>query len=222
MPRTLESLAKSGFTDPRLLIDDCDHLNKPSSILEFIREGLDLTIRYPRIQAFANWILALAEIYLREPTADRYALFQDDFVCSLGLKQYLEKTTTHDRSYWNIYTFPVNQSLCPDCSSGWFRSDQRGRSAVGLVFTLEGVLSLLSSSLIWEKPRRARHPNKGIDGIVSDHFSGIGWTEMIHNPSLTQHTGHNSSMGNKRHPQALSFRGEDFDLRDLLPNDNRN
>ena len=53
---TLDSLAMSGFAEPRLFADDCDHLNKPKSVLRMLGEGLDLSVRYPQIRTFANWL----------------------------------------------------------------------------------------------------------------------------------------------------------------------
>lgn len=210
LPKTLDCLTRSGFTDPVLFVDDCQDRT------EYLSYGLDIVFRYPSIGAFGNWALALWELWIRNPSYDRYAIFQDDSICSRNLKRYLEQTTTHPNTYWNLYTFRDNESLCTPDNQGWIPSDQKGRGAVGLVFTLEGVRSLLQSPKLPEHPRAAIKPTSGIDKVVSEHFRDIGWTEYVHNPSLVQHTGHTSTVRNKRQLEAVTFKGEQFDLTELL------
>ena len=57
---------------------------------------------------------------------------------------------------------------------------------------------------------------KKTDGIIITAMKKAGYKEYVHNPSLVQHTGAVSSMRNRPHPQATSFRGEDFDALELL------
>src|SRR5688572_13834079 len=80
LPRTLGSLAAGGFAAPWLFVDGCDEL--PGWRAEFVAPGraAGVTCRYPLVRAYANWGLALGELWLRDPHADRYAVFQDDFV----------------------------------------------------------------------------------------------------------------------------------------------
>src|SRR3954465_7467772 len=74
LPRTIHSLARGGFDLPRLFIDGHE-----KSYHEW--DTLPQTIRYPAIRTMGNWLLGLWELYIREPAADRYAIFQDDCVC---------------------------------------------------------------------------------------------------------------------------------------------
>jgi hypothetical protein len=60
------------------------------------------------------------------------------------------------------------------------------------------------------------NPWKKIDGAVVTAMNKAGWREMVHNPSLLQHTGRISSMGNMPHKEAESWRGEEWDARELL------
>lgn len=213
-PRTLKSLAKAGFDKPRLFIDgakegrDYEHL------------GLEITTHYPNLRTAGNWVLSLYELYIRNPEAKRYAIFQDDFVTGLNLRQYLDCCNYPDKGYWNLYTFPVNQNLCPEKKTyqGWYPSDQFGKGAVALVFNREAVCTLLSQRSLVNRPQDAKRGHKAIDGGIIDAFKDIGWLEYTHNPSLVQHTGLMSSMGNPRHPTADSFQGEDFDFMTLVPN----
>src|SRR5688572_9885654 len=87
LPTTLSSLQKAGFDKPVLFVDDC-----PNTALWRDEFKLEVVPRFPRIRTFGNWTLALLELTIREPYADRYALFQDDLVTYPHLRQYLEAT----------------------------------------------------------------------------------------------------------------------------------
>lgn len=223
LPRTLNSLRLAGFEDPRLFIDG-DY-----SGLSWQREfGLEVTCRNPRIRTAGNWILSLYELYLREPTADRYAIFQDDLVSVQGLREYLEKLPYPDgeegreKGYLNLYLFPSNESLAPKDNhgrvlTGWFRARnlnsgpnrfQTGRGAVGLVFNREAVMVLLSSPHMVDRVQDLQRGWKAVDGGIVTAMNKAEWSEFVHYPSLLQHTGDLSSMGNKPHPKASSFPGE--------------
>jgi hypothetical protein len=94
---------------------------------------------------------------------------------------------------------------------GWHEASQHGRGAVALVFSRDGVMNLLRHQ---HMIRRPTDPNRGwraVDGGVVTAFEQMGRKEYIHNPSLVQHIGEHSTMQNKSHKQALTFRGEDFD-----------
>lgn len=229
LPRTLKSLADGGFESPRLFVDGCANYLWWRSTF-----NLEVTCRKPQIRTFGNWILGLAELYIREPYADRYAMFQDDFVTYRNLRQYLEWCTypdgqaTPDKGYWNLYTFPRNQALAPKNSNGgtidgWFESNQLGKGAVALVFCKEAVKILLENRhFIIDRPEDIDRPGyvgrgwRAIDGGIVSALKQAGWKEYCHTPSLVQHTGMKSSMGNRTHPLAESFRGESFDALQLL------
>jgi len=217
-PRTLQSLKDAGFDKPIIFVDG---LKDGSEYNEF---GLEVVTRYVedavaghyhRIRTFGNWVLALWELYLREPTADRYAIFQDDFVTYKHLRLFLEKSPYPDKGYLNLYTFPSNQKVARD-KSGWFLSNQKGRGAVALVFSREAVTTLLASQHMVDRPQDAQRGWKAIDGGIVTAFVKADWQEWCHNPSLVQHTGEQSVMKNRQHLKAVSFRGEDFDARNLL------
>lgn len=204
--RTLGSLRAAGFPEPRLFVDG--ERDPRSWEDEF---NLGVTARWPTIRTYGNWVLSLAELYIREPAAERYAVFQDDFVTYRNLRQYLESCKYPENGYWNLYTFPSNQALCPRGHRGWYESNQMGRGAVALVFDRSVVLSLLTHQHMVERPMDAHRGHKAVDGGVVEAFRKMGGKEYVHNPSLVQHTGLVSSMGNKPHKLAESFCGEEFD-----------
>ncbi|MCK9568750.1 hypothetical protein M0R72_07405 [Candidatus Pacearchaeota archaeon] len=207
--KTVASLAKAGFECPRLFVDGVENNTG------YERFDLEITTRSPSIRTFGNWILGLAELYIRNPIADRYAMFQDDFVTYRNLRQYLEQLPYPERGYCNLYTFPRNQALCKS-GVGWYLSDQLGKGAVALVFSHEAVMTLLCHEHIVKRPQDSQRGWRAIDGGIVTAFKKAGWKEYVHNPSLVQHTGIFSSMGNAKQAQAMSFRGESFDALTLL------
>ena len=217
LPKTLMSLKAAGFDDPRLFIDDNG---------DFDKFGLSYTTREPRVRTFGNWILGLSELLIRNPDADKFAMFQDDFVTCKNLRRYLEAVEWPQTGYLNLYTFPINQRLSSD-RAGWYEAkvlgsgqrvvdQQTGYGAVGLVFSREAVITLLEQQTTITKPLREDNSWRRLDGVIALAMNVAGWREYVHNPSLVQHTGLMSSMGNKRHPLATSFPGEEFDAMMLL------
>ncbi len=215
-PRTLASLKQAGFDAPRLFVDgdsNCDSWRN-----EF---NLEVTSRYPNIRTYGNWILALAELYIRDPWADRFAIFQDDFVTYKNLRAYLDAQEMVDKGYWNLYTFPKNQVRAPDNgnTAGWYLSNQKGLGAVALIFSREGVIALLHSLHMIERPKDVFRGWRAVDGGIVTAMNKLGWREYVHNPSLVQHLGMNSSMGNPVQALATSWLGEEFNALDLLNRD---
>jgi hypothetical protein len=213
LPQTLHSLALGGFGEPRLFIDNCTH----EEGLYYSKElGLEVTARHPAIRTAGNWILSMWELYIRNPEAERYALFQDDFVCYRNLRSYLERWYPGERNdshlgYLNLYTFPSNESLRPGRETGWYLSNQFGRGAVALVFSREVVITLLSQKHLVQRTADMHRGHKAIDGGVVTALGQEGIKEYVHYPSLVQHIGIESSMGNNPHKQSESFKGENFD-----------
>ena len=218
LPRTLSSLYKAGFGSPRLFIDGCDP--KCAHDYQLTYPLLEISSRYPTIRPFGNWALALAELYIRDPHADRYAIFQDDILAVSNLREYLENidypgSTVNRPGYWNLCTYPHNAALAPD-TNGWFISNQKGLGAQGLVFNHEAVMLMLKHKNFVDRPM---DPNRGwrrIDGGVVNTMAAVGWVEYVHKPSLIDHTGLQSSMANPRQPRINTFPGQAFDARTLL------
>ena len=208
--RTLLSLAGGGFPKPRLFVDGC---NDPKPIAE--KFNLEVTVRFPSLRTYGNWVLALWELYVREPQADRYILFQDDIVTYKHLREYLETILYPENGYCNLYLFPQNEKRHKG-EKGWYLSNQRGKSACALMFDKAAVIALLSAKLTVEKPQNLHRGWKSIDGSIVTAMSNVGFKEYVHCPSLIQHTGTNSSMGNKKHPLAKTFKGEQFDAMKLI------
>jgi hypothetical protein len=87
-----------------------------------------------------------------------------------------------------------------------------------LVFSRDALVTLLSSRSLVEKclASEERTRLKRIDGGIVNAMNLAGWSEYVHDPSLVQHTGVLSTVGNQPHPEAESFPGETFDALHLL------
>ena len=234
LPYTFRSLHSSGFVNPTLFADG--EADRRDYHWQFCTS--DVVCRSTRLGPFLNWVLALWELYGREPHADLYAIFQDDIIVSRNLRAYLERTLLDssgqvDREgYYNLFTsvgchdyWDKRKVLTPPY--GWVESAQLGWGACALVFDREAVMELLSNRELIRKPTSLSIKERSykIDGIVSDVLTARGrpsevdmedWHEWVHLPSLVQHVGEVSTIGHPRFSPAPSFRGESFDLMTLL------
>lgn len=209
--KTLHSLCDAGFGDPQLFVDGC---NDPGDYGIF--ECLVSCRPSPSLKIVGNWVLGLWELYIRNPSADRYALFQDDILAVGNLREYLNHHIFPDRGYLNLYTFKENARITR-FKPGWHKSNQRGLGALGLVFNRDGLQVLLSSPIIVAKPTFPPDRNwKYIDGGILEAMKQEGWSEYIHNPSLLQHQCEPSSLGNNYLTPIDSFPGERFNAMELL------
>jgi hypothetical protein len=223
-PQTLSELKKAGFEKPRVFVDGVDD----GRFGKFFPDCKDrVTFRGERIRTYGNWIMGVWELLLREPECDRYAMFQDDIVSCISVREYLDRVELKPKTYWNLYTFTAsNECIIEGKSPGWYEAGllnsdpptelwQTGRGAIGLVFSREGIMDLLSSRHVVERPLHCDGWKK-VDGGIVTAMNKAGYREMIHAPSLLQHVGDMSTMGNRRHKSAISFPGRDFDAYSLL------
>ncbi len=217
LPRTLKSLRAAGFDRPRLFVDG--GRDSDSWADEF---GLDVTVRTgPPVKAYANWVLALWELFAREPMADRFAVFQDDVLVVKNLRGYLERVPLLDggKVYWNLFTYPPGRQIELPRERGFHKSNQLGRGALGLVFDRQGVVDLLGSRFMAERPLDPDKGTRNLDGGVLQTLKGQGYTEMVHRPSLTEHLGEESTIdrpGGSLIRVSADFPGEGFDAMDLI------
>lgn len=213
LPRSIHSLQRTGFGKPRLFIDGVDITDK------WRRFNLPITNRWPQVGAVKNWILALSELYYRNPMADLYALFQDDILCINNLKKYIECFEFPHKGYLNLYTNVENQYTAilgdnPDGSKqigiGWFNPLLKGKGALGLVFNKLSITTILSSDFMLKKVLNLDRGHKNIDGAVVQIMRDNGFSEWCHSPSLIQHTGTISTLNNLPGQYAPVFQGEDY------------
>lgn len=206
LPRTLYSLAAAGFPDPRLFVDGAP--GRPP-------EG-PVTVRVPPAGAWGNWVLALWELTVRHPAADRYLLVQDDVLLCRGLREYVEalpfpRGPDGQPGWVNLYAAPSTVAdHCPrrplppgeagPCAlrPGWFRTAGLCKGALALVFDRAGALRLLGSARVLTKAADARFATRAVDAAVSEAFAGWGGPELCHWPPLVQHTGVETTLAAER------------------------
>lgn len=214
LPQTLNALKNGGFDKPRLFVDgEC---LIPHNLLEY-----ECTQRIPRVGADANWFLAAQELYTREPCADFYGIFEDDFIMSKNVRQYIEACPYPGKAYLNLYLWPCYEKN----KGGWYESDQRGKGAVALVFNNDALRTLIQAPRIYKRfadnaisyrPRNDAREHSRFDGTIQMSMTDAGYKEWVHKPSLVQHMGEVSVMGNHKHPQSKSFFGVGFDCMEFL------
>lgn len=215
--KTLESLRAAGFDNPIVSVDgpatDASHTG------------------YHNQGPFRHWHRTLLDLYSRNPWSQFYAIFQDDLICVKNLKQYLSSVTLPEKAYFNLFTFMENEAIVLD-QCGWVEAHrdrhgrQMGRGAVALIFPHDAAEALLCSPHFITRRRDAIRGNRSLDGAVVEAMNAAGFTEYVHAPSLVQHTGEVSSIGNPwnddpkhhRYPYAKSFPGPDFDSLTWLNN----
>lgn len=206
-PRTMTSLAMGGFDRPRMFIDGMCGFQ-------------DYTCRWPHIRPYANWLLGMVELLARDPGADRYAMFQDDVLCHRNMRRYLETCKLPDDGYWNLYTVPENQELYTAGSKpGWFLSNQRGKGALGLVFSQKSLIDLLGFRPMYDRMRDPRRGWRSIDGAVIDAMSRLGYKEWCHSPTLLMHTGVETTIVSHDRPEMklpTTWLGENHDAMEFL------
>jgi hypothetical protein len=187
LPLTLDSLANAGFDKPRLFVDDSE----------------------PLLGILGTWTLAAMELYLREPKADRYAIFQDDIVMCTGTRNYLNGCHYMDGAYYNLFTYAENEPFIEGKDTGWHLSNQRGRGALALVFDRDVLTTLFIQDQFILRSCHAHKGKRSVDGAISDGMRGAKYKEYIHNPSLVQHIGDISTKG-RTYPEAKTFPGQSF------------
>lgn len=217
LPVTLQSLQSAGFDSPRLFVDNCFD-PKP-----FERFHLELTTHWPKLQVNGNWVLSILELYVRQPEADRYVIFQDDLVTYHNLREYLEQIPYPENGYCNLYTAIPNERYAQG-HKGWFRTRlnseqlQAGLGAVALMFSREALKCLFDTRHMLDKfhgPDPMRRV-KCVDGGIVTAMNKVGWYEYCHMPTLTYHIGDESVCGNDKHPKPQTFRGEHFNALEFL------
>jgi hypothetical protein len=214
LPKTIKSLKEAGFDKPTIFVDGVSG--------EFSIYELTVVYRSSKVLAFGNWLLSLLELWIRNPTADRFAIFQDDLITYKNLREYLDNCKLSDNTYWNLYTFPQNE-LLHSGPYGWFISNQRGRGALALVFSHSVVLKLLTDPRIMAKPRSKKNAHRSIDGVVVTTLSEhLKIREYVHYPTLVQHIGDCSSIGNRQHERPTSFLGEEYNALSLSSSSSEN
>lgn len=232
LPRTLRSLHLAGFERPIVFVDGVTEETR-------LMCGCPVILRCGRLYTFAHWLLTLAELYLREPQADAYAVLQDDLLMLRNTKRYLEACwpKLSPDGYFNLFTAHRSEQVIAGEKHGtWHQSalhsgqygvgPQQGKGALALVFSNDATADLLSSKSLWHRSRdkaeSERHCN--VDGAVVTAMNLANYREWVHCPTLCFHVGLVSVLRSQRSgetvmtpfPPAESWINEDFDAMEFL------
>lgn len=223
LAKTLASLDRAGFK-PRIFIDG---VVSPIVQSELMR-NYAVSFRNEPLQVAGNWWLSIWELYLRNPYAHIYAMFQDDITLCYNLREYIEscENLPTDDFYFNLFTDEVNTKRLPNNFQGWIPAQAKGRGALALVFTIKVLQKLLCSQHMVDRftdshtgsyklPRRMR----SVDGGIWNSLHKANVKELVHLPSLVQHKGVISTVesSHNNQPAAPTYVGEDFDMRLFKP-----
>ena len=211
---TISSIRDAGWDDLVLFAE-------PETLTDGLGGSIEVVRRSAKLGAWPNWILSLAELFLRKPQADAYVLFQDDVILCRNVREYLEMSLwPRERlAFVSLY-----------CSSGYDGKGERYATpsgvdgyigALALVFPPQAVRALLSSGLAWA--HRLRPGTGGVNGV---DFAIGRWAAkedldgLFHSPSLAQHIGDASTVWpdgrNAGRRKADTFVGRDFDACELV------
>jgi hypothetical protein len=215
LDRMLSSLAQAGWEWPRLFAD-------ADAVVPQHWAHLPTTHRDVQLGAFPNWLLALAELALRDPHADAYLLCQDDVVFCRGLRDFLE------RNLWPSDRVGVVSLHCPSHYARGkppgFHLEDRGWDSWGAqayLFPNNSVFELLAASAAWTHRKTGpANGSRNIDSVVGQWCRGARLPYYVHAPSLAEHIGNSSTLygsvgalfGKRR---SADFIGEDTDLTEV-------
>lgn len=204
---TLASIRRAGFDELIVFADGVPPERWAGSRFHHERAVLRPD---PPVRTAGAWLLTLAELWVRRPDADLFAVFQDDFEMAAGTRELIERDarTLPAKSYLNLLTFMDNEpALTGLTARGWRegapeasaanrermargeRGFQTGRGAVALVLPRAAVIELLSCRELVERFADEARGWKRIDGAVVHVLNKARFRELVHNPSLTLHLG---------------------------------
>jgi hypothetical protein len=220
LPETVKAIRAAGF-DPDIYVDGLLSQNDRVAVQSLISDSAKVHDGH-NIKSFSHWYRSALTMYMQHPWSQWYVVFQDDLTCPKTLLQYILHSKLPPKAYFNLFTFMENEQIVAESGTGWveayktIKGAQLGRGAVCLLFRHDALTTLLSQQHMVMRRTDYKRGNSSLDGAIVEAMAQAGYREFIHNPSLVQHTGHVSSMGNKQHEQAKTYPGNEFDLMALL------
>jgi hypothetical protein len=197
----LDSLVRAGWHEPRLFIDG-------STTIATRHAHLPLTLREPRIGAWPNFYLALAELLMRDPEADAYMLVEDDavFFDREDLRAYLEELLWPAEAVGAVSLYC--SSVYTQAEPGWkVFSGPWVWGALAFVFPREAVRQLVGDPLIIAHRGGRDCGLADTDALIGRWSAARGLPIYFPTPSLVQHIGDRSASWPA--VRALGFRRAD-------------
>ncbi len=186
---TLDGLRRAGWGSPHLFVDG------PATIP--IRHGdCPVTHREPRVGAWPNFFLGLAELVMRDPEADAYLMVQDDvaFFDGVRLRDYLESILWPGDRPGPVSLFSSEADAGP--STGWSRRENPWfLGAQAMIFPAGSARRFLVDEAVAR--HRSTGPNGGlanVDTVIGAWGFREGTPVSFPTPSLCRHVGHSSTI----------------------------
>lgn len=209
LQRCVRTVLDSGWDDPVLFVDGDVDVPSPLETLATCR-------RAPAVGAFPNYVLSLAELFMRDPHADAYLMIQDDALLlgTPAMREYLQSVLWPGDGAWIASLYCSKQYT--QASLGWhIFPDSWVWGAVAFVFSPQALRQFLASPLVHQ--HRALPDGKGlsrIDVVIGQVAVANEIPILFPSPSLVQHIGTVSTIWNVA--RAVNARHANRFLGDLL------
>ena len=185
----LDAIVAGGWPDPVLFVDE-------SAEMAPRFDHLTRVVRSPRAGAWPNYYLALAELTLRQPDADAYAIFQDDalLIQHPGLREHLESALWPGDRPGIVSLYCSGEYTKP--VAGWHEQPPPWFwGALAFVFPADVARRFLVDPHVLEHRRNGPENGlAGIDVLIGRFARKHGIPIHFPTPSLVQHIGHVSTL----------------------------
>ena len=184
----LDSFIRAGWERPRLFVDT-------ATTIATRHAHLPLTVREPRIGAFPNYYLALAELVMRDPEADAYLLAEDDVLFSdrEDLHAYLQDVLWPSDPIGAVSLYCSSAYTKTD--PGWHKFDGEWVwGALAFIFSPESARRFLGDPLIFAHRTSSDEGLADTDALIGTWSHQRDLPLFFPTPSLVQHIGDTSSL----------------------------
>lgn len=187
----LSTAVRAGFTDGILFAE-------PDSLIPDL-QGWRLVQRESTLGAFGNSMLALAELYYRNPTADAYLMLQDDIeFIDADVKAYLESVLWIGKNTAAVSLFTSNAYA--QKSPGWyhFERQQWRWGACAWMFPNAFVRAVLADRSVIDHAANPRTGKRLVDHTIASYIRRQRNFVYFPWPSIVQHIGDTSTIWSER------------------------
>jgi glycosyltransferase involved in cell wall biosynthesis len=181
---TLESLMDAGFDNIHLFAE-------PDAAIPAEHSRLPLVRQRERQGPLRSFCIAARTLLACHPSADCYAIFEDDLSAARGLRHWCDQELwPADHGVVSLYT---SQVVCDDVPGWQTLNLGRYRTFGALAFVFQGAAlrDLLEDVFV---RRHVEAADTGADAVVGEWALRRGIGIAYHSPSLIQHEGRTTSL----------------------------
>ncbi|HUT94804.1 MAG TPA: glycosyltransferase [Thermoguttaceae bacterium] len=205
--RTLNSLQEAGFPSVHVFAE-------PGSWIPQEFRKLPVTTHGQELGNLGNFFTSLVALYMMNPRADCYALFQDDVEAARGLRRWCDcEFWPEDAGLVSLFTSRVYS----DDAAGWrvlklgfFRT----YGAQALVFRRDVLEQFLTDGASF---RYRKMQADGDDAVVGEWATRAGIGIAYHTPSLVQHVGTAAAISGPGHGVGRASHADAVDSVEQIP-----